>query len=65
MSRDSEVCAGLPDFAVFGCEISDQDLERAAGTVKDGTANLTIALCSGLDECPHPRPRRRDAGMDL
>jgi len=39
-------------------EISDRALELAAGLVRDGTANLTIAFCSGLDECSHPGPRR-------
>ena len=39
-------------------EFSDRALELAGGLVRDGTANLTIAFCSGLDECSHPGPRR-------
>ncbi|HTZ02953.1 MAG TPA: hypothetical protein VMC05_11525 [Xanthobacteraceae bacterium] len=50
-------CAAPPDEAHCGgiTAPSDQDLERAAGAVRDGLANLTIAFCSGLDECSHPR----------
>lgn len=55
--RNVDICADAQDCAVFGDEITDQALEVAAGLPKDGTANLTIAFCSGLDECPHPSPR--------
>lgn len=45
------------DHDIFGEEISDAALELAAAMVKDRTASLTIAFCSGLDECPHHGPR--------
>jgi hypothetical protein len=44
---------------IFAEEISDAALELAAAAVKDRTASLTIAFCSGLDECPHQQPRLR------
>jgi hypothetical protein len=47
------------DRDVFGAKISDAALEIAAGMVKDRTASLTIAFCSGLDECPRHLPRLR------
>ena len=42
---------------IFAAEISDAALERAAAMVKDRTAALTIAFCSGLDECPRHLPQ--------
>jgi hypothetical protein len=59
--RSFDSCAGAPDCDVARDEISDRALELAAGLVRDGTASMTIAFCSGLDECSHPRPRRRVA----
>ena len=44
----------MSDLDAVAAGASDQDLERAAGAAKDGLANLTIAFCSGLDECSHP-----------
>ena len=58
--RSFENCAGAQDRAIFHDEITDQALELAACVPGDGTANITIAFCSGLDECPHPLPRRYD-----
>jgi len=63
--RNFETAAETEDRAIFGDEISDRALELAACVTTDGTANLTIAFCSGLDECPHPAPRRRAAGTNL
>ncbi len=45
--RDAE------EHDIFDEEISDAALEVAAAIVRDRTASLTIAFCSGLDECPH------------
>ncbi len=47
------------DHDIFGEEISDAALEIAAAMVRDRTASLTIAFCSGLDECPRHLPRLR------
>ncbi len=47
------------DHGVFDEEISDAALEIAAAMVRDRTPSLTIAFCSGLDECPHHLPRLR------
>ena len=44
---------------IFAAEISDAALELVAAMAKDRTASLTIAFCSGLDECPHHLPRLR------
>lgn len=33
-------------------EISDEALERAAGTMKVAGGAFTVAFCSGLDTCP-------------
>jgi hypothetical protein len=57
--RNFDICADAQDSDVGSAEISDAALELAAGLVRDGTANMTIAFCSGLDECSHPVPRRR------
>jgi hypothetical protein len=57
--RNFDICAEAQDSGAGHDEISDAALERAAGLVRDGTANMTIAFCSGLDECSHPAPRRR------
>ena len=45
------------DDNIFAEEISDAALEIAAAMVHDRTASLTIAFCSGLDECPRHLPR--------
>ena len=42
----------VTDQDIFGEEISDAALEIAGAMVRDCTASLTIAFCSGLDECP-------------
>ncbi len=47
----------VEDHDIFGEELSDAALELAAAIVRDRTASLTIAFCSGLDECPHHLPR--------
>jgi len=60
----STISVGLPDHDVAGEDIShealqiasDEALEIAACTAKDGAANMTVAFCSGLDECPHRLP---------
>ncbi len=57
--RNFAIGADAQDPDVTRDEISDRALELAAGLVRDGTANLTIAFCSGLDECSHPGPRAR------
>jgi hypothetical protein len=41
---------------IFAEEFSDAALERAAAMARDRTASLTIAFCSGLDECTHHGP---------
>jgi hypothetical protein len=53
--------AGLDadDRDIFAEEISDAALEIAASVAKDRAASLTVAFCSGLDECPHHAPRLR------
>jgi hypothetical protein len=57
--RNVDTRAEAQGSAVEREQISDVALELAAGLVRDGTANMTIAFCSGLDECSHPMPRRR------
>jgi len=47
----------VEDCDIFAEEISDTALEIAAAMVRDRTASLTIAFCSGLDECPRHLPR--------
>jgi hypothetical protein len=47
----------VKDHDIFGEEISDAALGIAATMVRDCTASLTIAFCSGLDECPRHLPR--------
>ncbi len=47
----------VKDSDVLDEEISDAALELAATMVRDRTASLTIAFCSGLDECPRHLPR--------
>ncbi len=37
---------------ILPCDVSDEALEAAAGTVKDKAGNFTLAFCSGLDTCP-------------
>lgn len=46
----------VTDQDIFGEEISDAALEIAGAMVRDCTASLTIAFCSGLDECPRHLP---------
>jgi hypothetical protein len=53
----STSCLDVKDHEVFDEEISDAALEIAASMVTDRTASLTIAFCSGLDECPLHLPR--------
>lgn len=57
--RNFDVCAETPDSDLGRDEISDAALELAAGLVRDGAANMTIAFCSELDECSHPLPLPR------
>lgn len=56
---------GVSDDDVLGEDISDAALEIAACIARDGAANMTIAFCSGLDECPTKVSRWRAAAMDL
>jgi hypothetical protein len=37
---------------IFTCEVSDEALEAAAGTVTAKAGAFTLAFCSGLDSCP-------------
>jgi hypothetical protein len=37
---------------ILTCEVSDQALEAAAGTVKEKAGAFTLSFCSGLDTCP-------------
>jgi hypothetical protein len=46
----------VEDDDIFAEEMSDAALEIAAAMVRDRTASLTIAFCSGLDECPRHLP---------
>jgi hypothetical protein len=55
----------VKDHDIFAEEISDAALEIAASIVKDRTASLTIAFCSGLDECPHHQPRLRGRASSI
>jgi|HubBroStandDraft_6_1064221.scaffolds.fasta_scaffold765508_1 hypothetical protein len=55
--KSSASILDVKDHAIFGEEISDAALEIAAAMVRDRTASLTIAFCSGLDECPRHLPR--------
>jgi hypothetical protein len=55
--KSSASILNVEDHDIFGEEISDVALELAAAMVRDRTASLTIAFCSGLDECPHHLPR--------
>jgi hypothetical protein len=55
--KSSASILDVKDHDIFGEEISDAALEIAAAMVRDRTASLTIAFCSGLDECPRHLPR--------
>jgi hypothetical protein len=46
---------------IFAEEISDAALEGAAAMAKDRAVSMTIAFCSGLDECTHHGPRSHAA----
>jgi hypothetical protein len=48
---------------IFDADISDAALEIAAAMARDRAASLTIAFCSGLDECPHHAPPLRARAM--
>jgi hypothetical protein len=37
---------------ILALEVSDEALEAAAGTVREKSANYTLAACSGLSVCP-------------
>ncbi|MFZ3248729.1 MAG: hypothetical protein WCF66_24695 [Pseudolabrys sp.] len=39
---------------VFGCEVSDEALETAAGTESNKASNYTLFYCTALDLCPGP-----------
>ena len=56
-TNNSTGIVDVKDHDIFSEEISDAALERAAAMVRDRTASLTMAFCSGLDECPHHLPR--------
>jgi hypothetical protein len=62
MNSSASILDGEDDD-IFAEEISDAALEIAAATVRDRTASLTIAFCSGLDECPRHLPRLRARSM--
>ena len=55
----------VKDSDIFAEEISDAALEIAANIMKDRTASLTIAFCSGLDECPRHQPRVREGPQSI
>ena len=40
---------------ILSCEVSDEALEAAAGSVKEKAGAFTLAFCSGLDTCPSVR----------
>ena len=40
------------DEDVLAYEVSDQDVEAAAGLLEGQTKSQTISFCSGLDTCP-------------
>jgi hypothetical protein len=44
--------ADLTDEMNLTCDVSDEALEAAGGTVRERAAALTLAFCSGLDTCP-------------
>jgi hypothetical protein len=50
MSDNSKV--ELTDEMNLTCDVSDEALEAAAGTVREKAGALTLAFCSGLDTCP-------------
>jgi hypothetical protein len=37
---------------ILACEVSDEALEAAAGTVTEKAGSFTLSFCSGLDTCP-------------
>ncbi|HEX3505858.1 MAG TPA: hypothetical protein VHU22_20960 [Xanthobacteraceae bacterium] len=37
---------------ILSHQVSDEALEIAAGTAKEGAGSLTVAFCTGLDTCP-------------
>jgi hypothetical protein len=37
---------------ILGYQVSDDALEIAAASARDGTGSLTVAFCTGLDTCP-------------
>jgi len=61
----STSCLDVNDHDIIAEEISDAALELAATMVKDRTGSLTIAFCSGLDECPHRLPRLRAGSRSI
>ena len=50
MSDNSQV--ELTDEMTLTCDVSDEALEAAAGTVREKAGAFTLAFCSGLDTCP-------------
>ncbi|HMF22609.1 MAG TPA: hypothetical protein VKG24_10850 [Pseudolabrys sp.] len=40
------------DEAVLVCDVSDVDIENAAGSLKEKAGAFTLAFCSGFDTCP-------------
>jgi len=37
---------------ILACEVCDESLEAAAGTVTEKAGAFTLSFCSGLDSCP-------------
>jgi hypothetical protein len=37
---------------ILACEVCDEALEAAAGTVTEKAGAFTLSFCSGLDSCP-------------
>jgi len=40
------------DEAMLICDVPDEAIENAAGSVKEKAGAFTLSFCSGLDTCP-------------
>ena len=63
--KSSASILDVKDEDIFGEEISDTALEFAAGMVRDRTASLTIAFCSGPRRMPASPAAVARAGIGL
>jgi hypothetical protein len=50
--NDTIIGLDQAEEAILTYEVSDEELEAAAGTVKDKAGSQTISFCSGIDTCP-------------